>query len=298
MKWFTVFATVCATGLFGQEATQTLKVNVEVVQVYATVTDGEGRFVKDLKQEHFQIAEDGVDQKIESFSSDDVPISVGIVLDVGGTMKGNLPVAKEGALTFLKAGHLDNEYFLLEFNNTTEVTEDYSRDLTVLRNHTSFLTSSRDKAVYDAIYSGLEKLRDGINPRKFLLVLTSGGYLSSAHKPAEARNLARQLDAQIYGVDLPVESDIHGDFGDGNVATADIIEPLGGQNFVSSSATDYLNICRRISVAVRNQYVLTYRPTNSIHDGKYRRIEVKLNPPKGAPPLFVQTRQGYFAAEP
>jgi Ca-activated chloride channel family protein len=298
IKWLILVLAAGATSLLARQASQTLKVNVEVVQVYATVTDGQGRYVKDLKKEHFEVSEDGAPQTIETFSSDDVPVSVGIVLDVGGQMKDNLPVAREGALTFLKAGHLDNEFFLVEFNNKAAVTEDYARDLNMLRNHNEFLPSNRQKAVYDAIYLGLTKLRDGINPRKLLLVLTSGGYLSSEHKPGEVRNLARQLDAQIFGVDLPVETDIHGDIGDEAVPAADVIEPLGGQNFISNSGTDYLNICRRIAVAVRNQYAITYRSTNPVHDGKYRKISVKLNPPKGTPQLLVQTRNGYYAPEP
>jgi len=298
LRWLTTIVAVSAMGLIAYaQATQTLKVDVELVQVYATVTDSEGRFVRDLKQEHFQVSEDGVDQKIEAFSSDDVPASVGIILDVSGTMKPNLPVAKEGAMTFLDAGHLDNEYFLVEFNDKVTVTQDYANDPMILRNHNEFLPSSRNKAVYDALFAGLEKLRDAENPRKMLLVLTSGGSIVGNHKATEVRNLARQLDAQIFSVDLPTETDIHGENPDGET-TANIIEPLGGQNFVSSTATDYLNICRRISVAVRNQYSIAYRSTNTVHDGKYRHIKLKLSAPKGVPELFVQTREGYYAKEP
>ena len=196
-----------------------MKVDVELVQVYATVTDSEGRFVRDLKQEHFQISEDGVDQRIEAFSSDDVPASVGIILDVSGSMKPNIPVAKEGAMTFLDAGHLDNEYFLVEFNNKAEITEDFTSDLMALRNHTQFLPATKNKSVYDALYAGLDKLRDGVNPRKLLLVLTSGGSIVGEHKPSEVRNLARQLDAQIFSVDLPTETDFHGETPDGDATS-------------------------------------------------------------------------------
>src|SRR5262245_19847703 len=101
MRIFLAITALCGTLLAGytQQPTQTLKVDVELVQVYATVTDGQGRYVRDLKQQHFQISEDGGEQKIEAFSSDDVPASIGIVFDVGGTMKNNLPVAKQGAMT-------------------------------------------------------------------------------------------------------------------------------------------------------------------------------------------------------
>ena len=289
------FVTVIAA--FGQEPLQTLKVNVELVQMYATVTDTRGRYVRDLKREHFQVLEDGVEQKLESFASDDVPVSAGVILDVGGSMKDNLGVAKEGAMTFLKAGHLDNEYFLVEFNDKAALTEEYTRDLTTLQNHTQFLTSEKNKAPYDGIHLGLQQLKDAINPRKILLVMTSGGYIKNQHKASEVRNMARQMDVQIFNVALPIDTDIHGEISD-LAEASDVIEPIGGRNFVAADAQDYFSICRRIAVAVRNQYAITYRSTNPAHDGKFRKVQIKLNAPKGAPELIVQTRDGYYAQEP
>jgi Ca-activated chloride channel homolog len=280
-----------------QEPLQTLKVNVDIVQVYATVTDSHGRYVMDLKPEHFQVFEDNVEQKIEVFSSDDVPASIGIVFDVGGTMKPNLPLAREGALTFLRAGHLDNEYFVVEFNDKPELTEDFTRDLTILQRHQAFLPSKKEKAPLDALHFSLVKLKEAANARKILLVLTSGGYVTGQTRARDVRELARQLDAQLFAVDLPPDLDIRGEITD-RVRTADIVEPLGGRSFTAGAVSDYINICRRISVAVRNQYAIAYRSTNAAHDGKYRKIRLKLNPPKGTPELFVQTRDGYYAAEP
>lgn len=288
---------VAVMAAFGQQPLQTLKVNVELVQVYATVTDTRGRYVRDLKREHFQVLEDGVEQKLESFAFDDVPVSTGVILDVGGSMKDNLGVAREGAMTFLKAGHLDNEFFLVEFNDKAELTEEYTRDLTTLQNHMQFLPSKMTKAPYDAIHLGLEQLKDAINPRKILLVMTSGGYIKNAHKASEVRNLARQMDVQIFNVALPIDTDLHGEIND-IAAASDVIEPIGGRNFVAADAQDYFSICRRIAVAVRNQYAITYRSTNSAHDGKFRKIQIRLSAPKGAPELIVQTRDGYYAQEP
>jgi Ca-activated chloride channel family protein len=212
-------------------------------------------------------------------------------------MKPNLPLAKEGAITFLKAGHLDNEYLVVEFNNKPAVTQEWTHDIVRLMNHPGFLPSTREKGLLDAMFVALDKLRTASNPRKVILALTSGGETVAAHKASEIRNLARQLDVQIFAVDLPEESDFSGDITE-NVTTADVVEPLGGQTLVGSDAEEYVAICRRVAVAVRNQYAIAYRPPNPQHDGKFHHIQVKLRPPKGTPDLFVQTREGYYAAEP
>jgi len=295
MKWLIVILSTAAVGVcaYAQEA-QVLKVNVELVQVHATVTNVEGQFIRNLKPDYFEVLEDGVPQHVESFASDDAPLTIGIILDVGGTMKANLPLAKEAGMAFLNVGRLDNEYFLVEFNNKAEVTQDLTRDFTKLRDHVAVLKGARDKAPYDGMYLGLDKLRDSTRSRKVLLVLTTGGYIQNEHSAAQVRNLARQLDAQLFGVDLPTEIDIHGE-ASGKDDASNVIEPVGGLNFVATSGSDYLNICRRIAVSVRNEYDIAYRSTNSAHDGKYRRVQVKLHLPKGAPELFVQARDGYYA---
>jgi hypothetical protein len=142
---------------------------------------------------------------------------------------------------------------------------------------------------------GLEKLREAKNPRKVLRVFTSGGYLKSQHKAAAVRALARQLDVQIYGITL-IEVDIHGSL-DGRDSAETLIGSVGGETFTPDGALDFLSTCRKVAVGLRNQYILGYHSTNPEHDGKYRRLDVKLAL-KNAPPLNVQTRNGFYALGP
>ncbi len=220
-----------------------IKVNVEMVQAYTTVTDVKGRFVTNLKTGNFRVSEDGKEQQVEAFSSDDSPLSVGILFDVNGTMGDNLPLAKEAALSFLKAGNFKNEYFLLEFNDKPRIIEDYTSDLGKLKNYAPVLHRSRQSGAIDAIYAGLEKLREARNPRKVPLIFTTGGDLKSEHKTVQVRNLAAQLDVQIYGISIADLVDVHGY--DEGASGMEVVDSIGGEVFVPDTGPSFLATCRK-----------------------------------------------------
>jgi len=311
MRWLILIAAVAATGMLAR-AQDTIKVAVETVQVHATVTDFNGRFVTNLKSGDFKVYEDGKEQKVDAFTSDDSPLSVGILFDVNGLMGDNFALAKQAALTFLKTGNFNNEYFLIEFNNQPQIAADFTRDLETLENHVPRLQKTKESSAIDAINLGLEKLRNGSNPRKVLLLFSSGGYSRNEHRTAQVQNLARQLDVQIFGVTLvmPAMSATNADpmecagvtpgvcgvhvLGSGFETGLDIISSVGGEGFASDSAPDFVTISRRIGVALRNQYILGYQSTNPVHDGKYRSLQVKLAI-RDVPDLKVHTRDGYYA---
>src|SRR3984957_1445641 len=242
MRWLILMATVTVTGLMAY-AQETIKVNVETVQVYATVTDLKGRFVTDLTARDFKVVEDGKEQHIDAFSSDDSPLSVGILFDSNGDMGTDWEIAKQGALAFLKVGNLGDDYFVIEYNDKPKLTEDYTSDIEKLQNHAHTMGHSRDNGAYDAIYAGLEKLRDAKHPRKVLLVFTSGGYLKSQHGAAAVRTLARQLDVQVYGI-TSTEIDIHGAL-KGRDTGETVIDSVGGETFTPDDPRDFPNTCRK-----------------------------------------------------
>lgn len=306
MRWVIFAAALTGVFAFAQD---TLKVNVETVQVYANVTDLKGRFVTGLKSDNFKVLEDGKEQKVDGFTSDDSPVSAGILIDVNGLMGDNFPVAKQGALEFLKTGNLRNEYFVVEYNDKPEVAVDYTRDLSQLEQHMApTLRRSKTTAVLDAVRFGVEKLRSAHNPRKALLIFASSGVMKNENKASQVRDLARKLDVQLLGititpsapVDVPVgysptaiQSEVEMD----RESSLDVMNDIGGDGFAADSAPDFLTLCRRIAVGMRNQYILGYQPINSVHDGKYRRLQVKLEV-KDVPDLIVHTRAGYYALGP
>jgi len=145
---------------------QTLKVDVDLVLVNATVTDPLNRYVSGLGQEHFQIWEDKLEQKIAYFSSEDVAISIGVIFDVSGSMKDKITTARDAAVTFLKTGNPEDEFFLVEFANRPEVASDFTTDVSKLQSKLIFTPAKGMTAMYDAVYVGLEKLKAGSNPKK------------------------------------------------------------------------------------------------------------------------------------
>src|ERR1044071_2661466 len=181
---------------------QTLKIDVDLTLVNATVTDSLNRYVSGLEQEHFQIWEDKLEQKIEYFSSEDVPMSLGMIFDVSGSMKDKISTARDAAVTFLKTGNPDDEYFLVEFANRPEVAEDFTSDITKLQNRLIFAPAKGMTAMYDSVYLGLEKLKEGSNPKKALLLITDGEDNRSRYTFSNVKEFVKEQDIQIYSIGI------------------------------------------------------------------------------------------------
>ncbi len=274
----------------------TLKVDVDLVLVNATVTDPQNRYVTGLEKEHFQIWEDKLEQKIEYFSAEDVPISLGVIFDVSGSMKDKISTARDAAVTFLKTGNPEDEYFLVEFANRPEVAEDFTTDVTRLQNRLIFTPAKGMTAMYDSVYLGLEKLKEGNNPKKALLLITDGEDNRSRYTFSNVKDFVKEQDVQIYGIGIV--DNFNSQLGSGHTGRA-MVEELsdltGGRAFFPDSVYDLEDICTKIAVELKNQYVIGYSSTNAAKDGKWRKLRLKINPPKGLPHLNVRSKSGYYA---
>src|SRR5438094_1378041 len=274
----------------------TLKVDVDLVLVNATVTDPQNRYVTGLEKEHFQIWEDKLEQKIEYFSAEDVPISLGVIFDVSGSMKDKISTARDAAVTFLKTGNPEDEYFLVEFANRPQVAEDFTTDVTRLQNKLIFTPAKGMTAMYDSVYLGLEKLKEGNNPKKALLLITDGEDNRSRYTFSNVKDFVKEQDVQIYGIGIV--DDWSSNLGAGHTGRA-MVEELsdltGGRAFFPDSVYELEDICTKIAVELKNQYVIGYHSTNGAKDGKWRKLRVKVNPPKGIQHLNVRAKQGYYA---
>jgi Ca-activated chloride channel homolog len=275
----------------------TLKIDVDLVLVNATVTDSLNRYVSGLEANHFQVWEDKVEQKIEYFSAEDVPISVGVIFDVSGSMKDKIATAREAAATFLKSGNPQDEYFLVEFANRPEVASDFTTDITKLQSKLILTPAKGMTAMYDSVYLGLEKLKEGSNPKKALLLITDGEDNRSRYTFQNVKDFVKEQDVQIYGIGIVDE--FNSQLGAGRTGRA-MIEELsdltGGRSFFPDSVYELEDICTKIAVELKNQYVIGYHSTNEAKDGKWRKLRMKVNPPKGIQRLNVRSKQGYYAA--
>lgn len=267
------------------------KVGVETVFVKVAVTDPLNRLVTGLDKEHFQIFEDKIEQEILHFEQRAAPISVGIIFDISGSMKENANIkrAKSAIARFLETGNPDDEYLLITFNQRTKLVRDFDQQVSTLQNDVIFQKPGGDTALYDAVYMGLSYVREGTNDKKALILITDGEDNSSRYSSSEVREFAKESSVQIYAIGQ------HGELGYGIPVIEKIVGLTGGRAFFPNNFNELDYYIDLIHAELRNQYVLGYRPTNQVHDGKWRRIKVKLDTPRGLPKLSVHAREGYYA---
>jgi len=267
------------------------KVGVETVFVNVAVSDSNNRYVIGLEKEHFKIFEDKVEQEIVSFEQRAAPISVGIIFDVSQSMKtnANIQKAKSAIARFLDSGNPKDEYLLITFNEQTKLVRDFSQSVASLQNDVVFQKPGGDTALYDAIYMGLSYVSEGSNEKKALILITDGEDNSSRYSSAEVREFAKESSVQIYAIGE------RGEYDYGYSVIENIVGITGGRAFFPNNFSELDYYVDLIHDELRNQYVLGYRPTNQAHDGKWRKIKVKLDAPKGLPKLNVHAREGYYA---
>jgi Ca-activated chloride channel homolog len=264
-------------------AQKSLKVDIDLVMVNVSVTDSDNHVITDLKAENFELFEDKVGQTIQYFSSDVAPLSLGIVFDISHSMEDKLDLAKAAAVRFLETGTPEDEYFLVEFSNRAQVAEDFTSDISRLRDQLSFKPAQGATALYDAVYLGLSKVKAGNHPKKALLLITDGEDNHSRYSRKDIREFLRESDVQIYVIDL------------GRALIGDLAEMTGGHSY-RGSVEDLSEICEKIALELKSQYVLGYVSTNTNKDGKFRKLRVRTAPPPGITKLNVRAREGYYAS--
>ncbi len=268
------------------------KVDVDTVFVKVSVTDPLDRCVTGLERDDFKLYEDKVKQRISVFKEEPAPVSVGIIFDVSGSMKtnGNIGSARAALSRFLQGANPEDEFFLIEFNQEVAVVSDFTHDGASLMNKAALRLPGGRTAIYDAVYRGLEKIKEGKNDRKALILITDGEDNSSRYSPSEVREFAKESDVELYAIGEP------GELGYGRSEIENIVHMSGGRAFFPDSFNDLDYYVDLIYSELRNEYVLGYVPNNKEHDGKWRKIEVKLDPPAGLPRLAVRAREGYYAS--
>jgi len=266
------------------------------VLLNATVTDARNRHVTGLAKENFQVWEDKIEQEIQYFSAEDIPLSVGIIFDISGSMKDKLTPARAAASTFLRMGDRNDEYFLVEFSNSPRLAENFTTDVAKLQSRLLFLRANGMTSLFDALYLGLNQVGHGSNTRKALLLITDGEDNHSRYSFSDVREFAKEHDVQIYAIGIVDDSSPQSSGYRGRAVLEDLANLTGGRAFFPPSVYDLESICAQIGVDLKNQYVLGYRSLNHSNDGKWRKVQVRINRPKGMPRLSVRAKSGYYAS--
>jgi Ca-activated chloride channel family protein len=274
-----------------------LKVAVDLVLVPVTITDPMSRLVTGLEKENFELFEGNAKEEIKSFSSEDAPVSLGVIFDSSGSMSSKMDRAKDAVVEFFKTANPQDEFFMITFSDAPEVVSDFTNSVDDIQGKLVFTVPQKRTALLDAIYMGVSKMRQAKYPKKALLIISDGGDNHSRYTENEIKALVKEADVMVYAIgiyDRYFQSD---EERLGPALLGDIAQLTGGRAFTVENPNDLGDVATKIGVELRNQYVLGYRPSKAARDGKWRKIKVKLLPPKGLPPLRVYARTGYYGPE-
>ena len=277
---------------------QSVRIDVELALVNVTVTDPYNRLVTGLDADNFRVFEDNVEQEVVNFSSEDVPISIGVIFDHSGSMADKLGKAKEAAIQFFKTANPQDEFFLVGFNERAELLSPFTDSVEDLQGRIFSVPAKGRTALLDAIYLGLSEMKGAHHAKRALLIISDGGDNSSRYNEKDIKRLVREADTQLYSIGIfdPFEyrsrtpEELHGPS-----LLSEVTELTGGRSFSVEDINELPDIAAKIGMELRNQYVLGYRPSNKSHDARWRKIKIKLRAPKGLPPLTAYAKTGYYA---
>ncbi len=276
-----------------------IRVDVNLTLIPLTVTDPMNRLVTGLERNNFYIYEKGIGpeqlQTIKTFSTEDAPVSLGIILDLSGSMTNKFNRSRQSIKAFLKTANPQDEFFVVGFNDRPELIEDFTSSVDDVDARLAMVKPGKRTALLDAIYYGINKMKDAKYARKALLVVSDGGDNRSRYTENELRSMVRESDVQIYAIGIFDEYAPTTEERLGPLLLDDLCEDTGGRLFRVNDLSDMADVAAKISDELRDEYVLGYRSSDARRDGKWRKVKVRLEPPPGLPQLTVHARSGYYA---
>ena len=272
-----------------------IKTDVKLVLVPVSVTDPRQRLVTGLRAENFQLFEGKKPQEIRHFSSEDVPVSIGIVLDSSGSMRAKMSRVRDAVNQFCEAANPQDEFFMIQFSDVPRLATDFTSVPEDLEKELLYTQPQGRTALLDAIYMGLHKMKDAKYAKKALLIISDGGDNHSLYMEKDVKAAAKESDVMIYSIGtfdhyVPTPEEMRGP-----ALLSEIAEPTGGRAFNLENEMELPAVALHIGRELRTQYVLGYRPEPLPRDGKWHRIEVKLRLPKKLAFLRAHAKTGYYA---
>ena len=270
-----------------------IRVDTTLILVPVSVNDPLNRPVSGLERENFRVFEDKVEQKIVQFAMDDEPVAVGLVFDTSGSMGDKLQRSRMAAREFFHISNPEDEFFLVEFDNSPRLVVSLTSDTGTIEDHLAFSRSRGSTALLDAIFLALHEMKHSKKNKKALLIISDGGDNHSRYSEKEVNSVVKESDVLIYSIGVFGGGGTPEEAG-GPALLSKVSEQTGGRLF-EANAAELPDIAKKIGIELRNRYILGYSPQNQARDGKYHRIEVKMVPPRGLPKLNAHWRLGYNA---
>ena len=273
----------------------TFRSQVNEVTLSATVLDARRHLVTNLTPTNFAVYEDNQPQKITSFKREDIPVSIGIVVDNSGSMRTKRAAVTKAVLNLIQASNPQDEVFVVNFNDDPYLDQDFTNQLSPLREALDRVDSRGGTALYDAVIASADHLAKGAKKEKKVLLVVTDGVDNESRESLESaiRKVQDDNGPTIYTIGI---------LGDepgikrAKRALQSLSDQTGGVAFFPKDLMEVDEISQEVARDIRNQYSLTYKPTNPRSNGGYRKVKVEARAP-GYKDLQVRTRDGYFADE-
>lgn len=289
-----------AQGSSSQAGIATYKVNVGLVALNVSVSDKTGRPYTGLKADNFRLYDNGIEQMIQHFSTEDRPYTMGLVLDRSGSMAEMIKEVYQAAFHSIAASKPEDEFFLTTFSDTSALRQDFSKDQALLEKRLKGVTAEGRTALYDAVLSALDHIKQGSYDKKALLVVTDGADNSSEHSFQDLLERARKENVAIYIVGMfdELAMAVEGQRKDALEALlTQVADASGGKAFFPATVKQCEQACIAIAQELRQQYAIGYYPRPKRQDGSWRTVQVQLHLPEELydQGLRARTRAGYYA---
>lgn len=274
-----------------------IQVDVNLVVLHTTVLDDRGKFVEGLTQDNFRVFEDKTEQKLSVFKREDIPVSMGLVIDNSGSMRDKRPRVNEAAITLVQNSNPQDEAFVVNFNDDfyLDLDKDFSSSIPELKEALERIDARGSTALYDAIVGSLDHLKKGKKEKKVLLVVTDGEDNTSRSSLEKTVREIQKTDTVIYTIGLLGQDTKGREKKNAKKALTEIAAASGGVAYFPENIGDVHTICEQVAHDIRHQYTLGYYPSNAARDGSFRTVRVEVIPPRGKGKLVARTRNGYYA---
>ena len=274
---------------------QQIIVNTDLVTLNVSVIDADGFHVPGLTKRDFAVTDNKISQDITFFSDADLPLSIGIVFDVSGSMSGKkIEQAKEALLTFIQTSHPDDEYFLVGFNSQPQLLLERTRNGNSVIDKLSLVDPRGSTALYDASYLALDRVMQGIYPKRALLIISDGQDNNSRYTFSNLQRALKESGAILYAIGIEGSSigmlNVYG-----KLLLSELASVSGGKVFFPRNSNQMNESFEQIALELRHQYSIGYRPLSFALDGKWHRVKVKVTPPSELKRVWVRSREGYYA---
>jgi Ca-activated chloride channel homolog len=270
----------------GDQSKDQIQLKARLVSMTVTVLDPLGRFVTGLDKRNFQVFDDGVKQEITHFSDDDAPLTLGIIYDVSGSMGDLTSRSFQTLRRFFDTSHQEDEYFIIAFNNRARLVQDFTTSPSEIMSRVIFVKAKGSTALYDGVYLGIEKARQGRHQKKALLIISDGEENSSRYSGRELREMLKESDVPVYGIGI---SQLYAGMG----TLQSLSGWSGGMTFAPADEPQTRDIYTRIALMLRHQYALGFYPTDAASPVDWHKVRINVSAPRGLGRLSLNYKKGY-----